>query len=134
MQRRFIEKVVATAGVLLLAGTLGTGCALFGEDDEANAGGSTTGGDSDTGGDSETGDSTTGGGTTGGGTSDSGGSTTGGDSDTGGDTGGGTGGTGGDGDPNEDGWEIIDVGTDEERVLVLRVLQDHVREVGLTRR
>ncbi|MAE97121.1 MAG: peptidoglycan-associated lipoprotein [Deltaproteobacteria bacterium] len=48
MQRRFIGKLVTTSLVVLLAGALGTGCALFG-DDEADAGGGGGSGEFDAG-------------------------------------------------------------------------------------
>jgi photosystem II stability/assembly factor-like uncharacterized protein len=99
-------------------------------DDESSGGdsdGTTSGGD-DSGGTTSGGDDsggTTSGGTTSGG-STSGGSTSGGTTSGGTTSGGTTGstsggtsaGSGGDGNPNGDGWETIDVGTDEDLVAV----------------
>ena len=45
MQRRLIEKVLTATMVVFLAGALGTGCALFGGDDEDGAGSGSDGGE-----------------------------------------------------------------------------------------
>ena len=49
MQRRLFGKVATTVLTVLLAGALGTGCALFGGDDEAEAGGGGPGSEFDSG-------------------------------------------------------------------------------------
>ncbi len=43
MQRRLIERFLTTTMVVLMAGTLGTGCALFGGDDEEGNGSGSNG-------------------------------------------------------------------------------------------
>lgn len=93
--------------------------------DDGDSGGSTSGGsDGSTSGGSTSGgsDGSTSGGSTSGG---SGGSTSGGST-----SGGTTAGSGEGGDPNDDGWEIIDVGTDEDLVAVDFADPDHGWLVG----